>query len=58
MDKSPTKLDENLLGQILRLVVLRNELVRDVEDTLPIRSNQRVPRDRVSLETALNQISF
>ena len=52
----PEQLDEDLLGQVLGLVDLRDELVGDVEDPLPVDPDERVPRRRISLETALDEV--
>src|SRR5262249_39754341 len=47
--------EKDLLREILRLVALANELVRDVEDFTPVLANDGVPRGLVSIKAALDE---
>ena len=48
-------LQEDVLRQILGLVVLADELVRDVEDLAPVLPYDLLPGDLIALQAALNQ---
>ena len=50
----PEHLQENLLGQVLRLVVRADEPVRDVEDLPPVRLDDRIPRRLIAVGRALD----
>ena len=48
-------LQEDVLRQVLGLVVLADELVRDVEDLAPVLADDQLPGDLIALQAALNQ---
>ena len=45
-------------GSVLRPLEAGHELVRDGEHTLPVHPGERVPRRRVAVETAADEIRF
>jgi hypothetical protein len=48
-------LQEDVLCQILGLVMLADELVRDVEHLAPVLPDDLLPRELIALQAALNQ---
>ena len=49
-------LQKDFLGQVLRLLVPSHELVRHVEDLVPVPSHDQVPRSLVAAETGRDQL--
>jgi len=48
-------LQEDVLREVFGLVVLADELVRDVEDLAPVLPDDLLPGDLIALQAALNQ---